>query len=472
MMYFCRPNSPHLRINEQRKTIKEMKLRHIAYAALALSYAGIMQGATPKKKGEVEQTLSAIELQYEEKLKALVKAHEADTVVQDDLSPAPCYFRLFAQPTLYRSNISNALAMNTDTELYTASSNGYMPDWKASKLRHDERVEQEIDNVLLAASCTTPEHFRYTEEQVMSEQVITSAEVAEQAPTANIVPVIVRQELQDNVVTGTEMKVKKPNFWKTSGEAYLQFTQNYISGNWSQGGESTNTLLSGLILKANYNDKQKIQWDNTFEAKLGFTTAPSDTLHTYRTNTDMLRLSSKLGIQAFKSWYYTIEVVSKTQITRSYQTNSNNFTSAFLSPLETSVGIGMDFKKSLKNFNISVNMAPLSYRYLYVSDRFMVASRYGIKAGHRSLQEYGSKTTINSSWKIAKNISWTSRLEAFTSYEKVIANWENTFDFAVSKYLSTKLFMHGRFDDSVNKKSGYSYFQFKEILQFGVSYKW
>ena len=63
-------------------------------------------------------------------------------------------------------------------------------------------------------------------------------------------------------------------------------------------------------------------------------------------------------------------------------------------------------------------------------------------------------------------------LEAFTSYEKMIANWENTFDFAVSKYLSTTLFMHGRFDDGVRRKEGYNYFQFKEYLQFGLKYTW
>jgi hypothetical protein len=139
--------------------------------------------------------------------------------------------------------------------------------------------------------------------------------------------------------------------------------------------------------------------------------------------------------------------------------------------LDTKVSIGMDYKKGWKKFDVSINLAPLTYRYLYVSEKFL-AGRYGIKGDHRSLQEYGSSTTINSKWRITNNITWTSRFDAFTSYEKMVANWENTFDFAVSKYLSTKLFMHGRFDDGVRRKDGYNYFQFKEFLQFGLSYKW
>lgn len=453
------------------KNCQEMNLRHIMCAALALSYAGSASAISPLTRNTVERQLADIQKQYDERLSLLVDAYEADSLVSEPVIN-PRYFRLFAQPTLYKSSVSNTLAMDWYEELYASASNDYLLLPKSSRIMHNEDVEQEIDHALIMACCHTPENFRYTEEQVMAEQVITSAEAAGQTPAFNLVPVLAPQDQQENVVKGMELKVKKPNFWKTSGETYLQFTQNYISGNWSQGGESTNTLMSGLKLNANYNDEQKINWDNTFEAKLGFTTAPSDTMHKYRTNTDMLRLSSKLGIQAFKSWYYTIEVTAKTQMTRNYRTNSNDYTSAFLSPLETTIGIGMDYKKNLKNFNVSVNIAPLSYRYLYVSDRFMVASRNGIKDGHRSLQEFGSKLTVKSSWKIAKNISWTSHLEGFTSYEKMIANWENTFDFAVSKYLSTKLFMHGRFDDGIKRKSGYNYFQFKEFLQFGLSYKW
>ena len=76
-------------------------------------------------------------------------------------------------------------------------------------------------------------------------------------------------------------------------------------------------------------------------------------------------------------------------------------------------------------------------------------------------------------WKISKDISLRSKVDYFTTYEKVVANWENTFEFKLNRYLSTKLFLHARFDDGVTlKEEDDSYFQFKEMLTFGLAYTW
>ena len=86
---------------------------------------------------------------------------------------------------------------------------------------------------------------------------------------------------------------------------------------------------------------------------------------------------------------------------------------------------------------------------------------------------FGSKVTANLDWKFTKNISWVSKLDYFTTYNKVIADWENTLNFQVSRYLSTKIFFHTRFDDGVTLNADNdSYFQFKEMLTFGLSYNW
>lgn len=448
-----------------------MNYRHIL-SLLCLAGATQLSAITPKRQALLtERQLENIVKQYEDSLASLTTRLQTTTMTEDpDIDPR--YYKLFGIPTLYQSSVTSTLTGEEHTELYPSEKgNDYLSLHKNSVLDSTDAIEKEIDRALLMVSLETPQSFVFTEEQVKAAQTVDTKELANQEPTANIMPEIVLQHDKENKAVGVEMKVKKPNFWKTSGEAWLQFTQNYVSGNWSQGGESTNSLQSGLTLNANYNDKQKIQWDNKFEAKLGFTTAPSDSEHKYRTNTDMLRLSSTLLLKAIKSWNYSFGVTSQTQSLRNYPANNNKYTSAFLAPLDTRVSVGMDYKKSLKNFSISINLAPLSYRWLYVAEKHL-GGRYGIKADHRSLQEFGSSTKINSSWQIAKNIRWTSHIDAFTSYEKLLANWENTFDFAVSKYLSTKLFLHGRFDDGVKKKDGYTYFQFKEFLQFGLSYKW
>ena len=421
------------------------------------------------EKTDTDKQMDDLAIRYETAIDSLVAERDAASSAETQMNPR--LIRLFGKATLYKSSVSNALKAGETVQLYASDDNqGCLALATDTHLAQQQQIEDAVNQAVLHASMTNPEDFSYTEEK-FNENVTVVESVETQQVINNIQPTILLSENKQSQAVGVDMKVQKPNFWITSGEASLQFTQNYVSGNWSQGGENTHTLVSWLILKANYNDKQKIQWDNTFEAKLGFTTAPSDKEHKYRTNTDMIRLTSKLLLKAIRSWNYSFQVESKTQSLRNYPANSTKYTSAFLAPLETKVGIGMDYKKSWKNFNISVNIAPLSYRWVYVSEKFL-AGRYGIKGDHRSLQEYGSNLTVNSSWQLAKNIRWTSHIDAFTSYEKMVANWENTFDFAVSKYLSTKLFMHGRFDDGVKRKKGYSYFQFKEFLQFGFSYKW
>ena len=449
-----------------------MKKSHILFMLCAFGGLFAVQAQTDfsSSLSERMKKMEQVVRQYEDTLMVLatVNQMEAESLPAGEMDPR--YYRLFAKPTLYASCVSNALEMDDeDQDRHAVSEPEYLELSPNSVINHSDKIESEIDRTILATSLSSPELFAYTEEQIMAEQVVNTETVAKLAPTVNI---LTRQEILENEVMAMNIEVKRPNFWKTSGSASLQFTQNYISENWYKGGESTNTLVSELVLKANYNDQQHIQWDNTLEAKLGFTTAPSDTMHKYRTNTDLLRLSSKLGVKAFKSWFYTIEVESKTQMLKNYKVNSDVLQSAFTAPLETTVGVGMDYKKNLKNFNISVNLAPLAYRWVYVGNDEVDETKFGVKKDEKSLHEYGSSMKVKSTWTLIKNVTWTSRLEAFTNYDKVQAEWENTFDFAVSRYLSTKLFLHGRFDDGVPRVEDHSYFQFKEFLSFGLSYKW
>ena len=66
---------------------------------------------------------------------------------------------------------------------------------------------------------------------------------------------------------------------------------------------------------------------------------------------------------------------------------------------------------------------------------------------------------------------WSSRLYVFTNYSYVQGDWENTFDFSITRYLNTKIYTHLRFDKSHTWDPDWRYWQFKEILSFGLTYR-
>ena len=92
-----------------------------------------------------------------------------------------------------------------------------------------------------------------------------------------------------------DIVVAKPNFWTFYGDYYLQFLQNFVSDNWYNGGESDYSMLASVTLQANYNNKQKVKFENKLEMKLGMLTSRGDTLHGVRTSEDLIRYTGKLG---------------------------------------------------------------------------------------------------------------------------------------------------------------------------------
>ena len=270
------------------------------------------------------------------------------------------------------------------------------------------------------------------------------------------------------------LQVERPNFWTLSASVSLQFTQNYFSDNWYKGGSNTQTMLAGLTVEANYNDEQKVTWENKLTMKLGFVTSPSDTCHSLLTNNDKLNLYSKLGVQAHKNWYYALSLEANTQFMPGYYSNDPAKYSAFLAPLDVYASIGMDYKPTFSNGNsLSVALLPLSYklRYIGVTDE-NVHSNYSME-GEDLQHDFGSKIELNASVTVATNLTWKLRSYFYTAYDYVEAELENTFQYAFNKYLSAELYTLWRFDDSRSRTyydSTLGYFQFKEYFTFGLSY--
>lgn len=278
-----------------------------------------------------------------------------------------------------------------------------------------------------------------------------------------------------------DVEVKKPNFWTYKGDGFLQFLQNYVSGNWYKGGESNYSMLSALTLEANYDNKSKWKWDNKLELKLGFQTSPSDTINKFKTNEDLIRLTSKVGLQATKYWYYTLQFIGYTQFTRGLKANDRRTYSDFMSPFNLNLSLGMEYKMEWFNKRLTgtINISPLALNYRYVDRTIFInndgseiwfPTRHGIDPDKHHLLDFGSQFVIDYTWKLAENITWKSRMYGFTSYKRVEYEWENTFSFQFNKYISSKLFLHPRFDDNRARDDKHGYWMFKEFFSIGFNY--
>lgn len=372
-------------------------------------------------------------------------------------------YRLFAPLTFYHNVSANMLALDSQNNVA------------------DEAMDRALMNVYL----NRPDLVEATETQLEAsgtlredvdlpiEQDVELVQMAEPMPD------------EPEVVPAAEVEVTKPKFWTKKGDGFLQFMQNYVSGNWYKGGESTYSLMGSLTLEANYDNKGKWKWDNKLEAKLGFLTARSDSLHKWKSNEDLLRLTSKVGLQASKRWYYTLQFIGYTQFTRGLKSNDHRTYSDFFSPFNLNLGLGMDYKVEVfdKKLTGTVNLSPIAVNYRYVDRSWFpkensatptghtwFPSRYGIDQDEHYLLDLGSQVTADLTWKLSETVTWKSRFYAFSSFHRAQIEWENTFQLKVSKYITANVFLYPRFDDANTYDDDLGYWQFKEYTSIGLSY--
>jgi hypothetical protein len=396
-----------------------------------------------------------------------------DTLPMRHIIPNPYYYRLFTPFAFYHAPVRQINEM-----IWTFRPLEAVADSRAESLPVNgdaftsiDRINRQVNRVLMDTYVNHPEYVVTTEDRILSRKVFRKDIEVKPSPKTTILSLF-EAEPADTSFGKAEVVIRKPNFWITGGNGSLQFTQNYISGNWYKGGESSKSMLGYFQLFANYNDKMKFQFENMFEAKVGFMTAASDTIHSYKMNTDLLRLYSKLGIQAASKWYYTVSAEFNSQFFRNYKTNTNDVQSAFLAPANVILSVGMDYKEKNDRMNLSVFISPLTYNFRYVGSDQVDETRFGLEEGKSTLNDFGSKIQTTLSWTIVPSVILNSRFYYFTNYKKVEAEWENTFNFVLNRYLSTKLFVHARFDDNAKRVDDYSYFQLQELLSFGINYKW
>ena len=336
-----------------------------------------------------------------------------------------------------------------------------------------DAISQEVDATLMNIYLNRPDLVVNSEDKIQSSGTIKNEFTAPLKQEVDMVEKVAPVPVEIAPVDSVVVDVKKPNFWTRKGDGSLQFMQNYVSGNWYKGGESTYSAIGSLTLEANYDNQSKWKWENKLEMKLGFLTSRSDSIHKFKANEDLIRYTGKVGLQASKNWYYTLQVLAYTQFSRGFKANNVKTFSDFMSPFNFNVGLGMDYKVNWLNKKLTgtINLSPLAVNYRYV-DRRALAASFGVKTDKHthSLTDFGSQITATLEWKINETVSWKTRLYGFSSYHRAELEWENTFALRVSKYISANLFMFPRFDDANVRDEDLGYWQFKEYFSLGFNY--
>ena len=340
----------------------------------------------------------------------------------------------------------------------------------AERLFTRDRKESPILSELMHLYLTRPDLVEGTDRMVQQQQTKLDDIKAPIHHDPTLVEKVAERPVEPTNVP-VDVLVKRPNFWTFSGDYALQFLQNYVSGNWYKGGESNYSALASLVMQANYNNKQKVKWENRLELKYGMQSSRSDSLHSFKSTEDLIRLTSKLGLQATKRWYYTVQFIGNTQFSHSYRSNDPKIYSAFAAPLNINLSIGMDYSVDWMNHRLKGNfhLAPLAYNMKYTR-MLELTRRLGIKDGNHFLHDFGSEFTVDLEWQLMESLTWKTRLYGYSTYKRTELEWENTFTFRFNRYISSRVFIYPRFDDGVRRDDHYAFWQLKEFASIGFQY--
>ncbi len=263
----------------------------------------------------------------------------------------------------------------------------------------------------------------------------------------------------------------KQRYWSPKATALMQFTQNYISQNWYQGGNSNLAILNILTGEMNYDNKKNVLWENKLEWRAGFNSVDGDTIRKISTNDDVLRYTSKFGLKAGGNWYYSVSGDFSTQLFDNYKAiNSTQYKARLLTPFRANIGIGMDYKyKKL----LSLMLAPVSFKYIYANDTVNVnPNLFGIQKGQNQLRQLGSSFRAQLDYDPTREWQIDSKLTFYTDYKKVEIDLEVVSNLTVNRFMSVRVAVNPRYDNTVIMKKGENAkIQFKQLLSIGFSYR-
>lgn len=286
-------------------------------------------------------------------------------------------------------------------------------------------------------------------------------------------------------LTGVQEKYQVLTPWRIGGDGSVGFTQTYLE-NWKKGGQSALSLQIVLRGYANYSRHDgKVKWENSAEIRNGYI-RPGGEGAELQKNDDKFEITSRIGVSAFKKWFYSSELNFETQLFRGYRypTSANpDPISAFLAPARTFFKVGLDYKP---NNDFSLFLSPITAKNVFVRDTVMIdQTKFGIvEPGKRSAWEPGLNTDIFYRRKISGDITYETKYKMFINYLQpkgnLDINWENLFTMKLTDHINMRLQIHLIYDENVLfpvydandvKIDDKPKLQLKEFFTIGFAYK-
>lgn len=269
--------------------------------------------------------------------------------------------------------------------------------------------------------------------------------------------------------------------WTKGGVFGVNFGQVHLE-NWQGGGQSNISANSLFSMFRNYK-KGKIAWDNSFDAAYGIVSLDGAA---FIKSDDRIELNSKYGRQFKnnKKLYYGGLVNLRTQFAPGFNSEDGGLLSRIMSPGYLTGAIGIDFKP---NANLSVFIAPVSYRGTFVmDDNLNVIGAYGVDTNSSLRNETGglfrAKFQKENIFNL-KNVDLKTQATFFSNYFESPQNidilWDVLISMKVNQYISATISTSFVYDHDILlplvDDAGVEFtgrrVQFKEVLNIGFNYK-
>lgn len=322
---------------------------------------------------------------------------------------------------------------------------------KNSLLRQQGQINQEMRQLELTINA-----LKDHQAEIMREQKIIESELH-----------IVNRYIDSLTPKRSNGPRPKENFINILNER-LSFHGNYglniqqlALSNWAAGGENSG---SGKA----YANLQLVYRKQAFEQKLlgsfafGLSRFADKRIEK---SDDKIDLSYAISLNSKSQWNLSTVATFNTQFANGYKyPNDSTVISSFFAPAYLTLSGGYSYNNKKKNFQIF--LSPLAGKITFVMNQNLAnLGSFGVKKayydqdstwfqGENIAASVGINVIINYKQAIGKNITYNTLLNSFYNYTEKIddnrlridINWENSINFVITKYITTILFVHLKYD--------------------------